>query len=82
MAKGKSKVKTEAEKKAAFKSAAEKKANTALRAIAGLAKLTNPNKFSHTADQVNTLKSAFKEHLDAAFDALDGKKVPTGGIEL
>ena len=82
MAKGKGKVKTEAEKKADFKSAAEKKANTALRAIAGLAKLGNAKKYSHTADQVKTLKDAFAAALGAAFDALDGKHVPTGGIEL
>lgn len=82
MAKKEKKVKTEADKKSAFKKAAEKKANTALRGIAGLGNLANPNKYAHNADQVNTLKEAFKDALDSAFAALDAKKVPTGGIEL
>lgn len=84
MAKGKgnSKVKTESEKKDAFKVAAEKKVNTALRAISALAKLANPNKYAHSAAHVDQIKETFAATLKQAFDALEGKRIPSGGFTL
>lgn len=80
--KGTKKVKTEAEKKEAFRAAAEKKVNTSLKAIAALARLSNPAKYAYTAHQIDQIKEAFKDTLDAAFSALDGKKIPEGGFKL
>jgi len=80
--KGNAKVKTESEKREAFKAAAEKKVNTALRAISQLAKLSNPGKFAHTPAQVDQIKEAFSGTLKAAFDALEGKRIPSGGFTL
>lgn len=80
--KEKGKMKTESEKKEAFKGAAEKKVNTALRAISALAKLANPNKYAHTPSQVEQIKETFAATLKQAFDALEGKRIPSGGFTL
>jgi len=82
MAKKGAKVKTDAEKAAKFKELAEVRANRALKAIQGLSKLANPNKYKYTDAQVKKLADAFKVALGQCFDAFEGRLTVTQGIEL
>jgi hypothetical protein len=75
------KAKTEAQKSADFKKLAEKHTNTAIGALARLAKLGNANKYSSTPAQHKMIAEGLEKAAQSALNGLKGGGV-TGGIQL
>lgn len=76
------KEKTDKDRADQFKVLANMRANRALRAIEGLSKLANKNRYKYSPEQVAKLEGAFKEALGACFAAFKTGSAPVTGTDI